>query len=458
MSPFERIAALIRQSVEGRSFICASDVLVGAAHDALRLQDLGARAMAVGASRGTGTLPAAVETIDLGMPPASSMMAGVRAGQGMMEALPPEVLARLDAFDPERRARVILPLFGTASHIAGRAVWGARPPGWVALEDKTLVDAVWDRVGVPRAPSQVVPLEEGAAWAAHRALDEGEGTVWAADNTLGWHGGGEYTRRVRSVVEARATLAEWAGAARRLRVMPFLDGVPCSIHGIVFPDHVVVLRPCEMMVLRHPGSRSFRYAQAATFWDPPEADRAVMRQTARRVGAWLRSEVGFRGTFTIDGVMTAHGFRPTELNPRFGAAIGVMGRGMKGLSLWLLHLAVVEGLELDWQPVEIEAALLEAADAHRAAGGMVLVQRRLEAGRHSWGRGRDGRWQPAEPGEVQVEIGPSASGSIVFCRFQPGSLEVGRAVAPVLAGLLTELDGPLGLGLGRVEAAPEIRC
>jgi hypothetical protein len=38
--------------------------------------------------------------------------------------------------------------------------------------------------------------------------------------------------------------------ADRVRVMPFLEGIPCSIHGIVFAEHVAALQPLEMVTLR----------------------------------------------------------------------------------------------------------------------------------------------------------------------------------------------------------------
>jgi hypothetical protein len=76
--------------------------------------------------------------------------------------------------------------------------------------------------------------------------------------------------------------------AHKARVKPFLAGIPCSIHGKVFEDHVLAFRPCELVVLRPRGSPRFRYAPAASFWDPPPADRAAMRQMARQVGVHLR--------------------------------------------------------------------------------------------------------------------------------------------------------------------------
>ena len=49
-----------------------------------------------------------------------------------------------------------------------------------------------------------------------------------------------------------------------------------------------------------------------------------MRALARRVGAALRDQVGFRGSFSIDGVLAEEGFLPTELNPRLGAGMNTL--------------------------------------------------------------------------------------------------------------------------------------
>ena len=52
---------------------------------------------------------------------------------------------------------------------------------------------------------------------------------------------------------------------------------------------------------------------------------------ARRPGESARScgrTVDFRGAFTVDGVATADGFRPTEVNPRFGAGLMTITHGI----------------------------------------------------------------------------------------------------------------------------------
>ena len=117
---------------------------------------------------------------------------------------------------------------------------------------------------------------------------------------------------------ARRGPAFFAAHCDRVRVLPFLDGVPCSIHGFVLPDGTAVFRPVEIAILRG-RDRTFTYGGLSTFWDPPSADRDEMRAVARRVGAHLRATQGYLGAFGIDGVLTVDGFRPTELNSRMSA-------------------------------------------------------------------------------------------------------------------------------------------
>jgi hypothetical protein len=61
-----------------------------------------------------------------------------------------------------------------------------------------------------------------------------------------------------------------------------------------------------------------------------------MRSIARAAGAGLRAEVGFRGPFTVDGVVNGDRFQPTELNPRMGAGLNVIARGLPDLPVQLL--------------------------------------------------------------------------------------------------------------------------
>src|SRR6266536_534005 len=135
---------------------------------------------------------------------------------------------------------------------AEQLVLDPRLPAWRRLEDKVLVDELWDVLGVERAPSAVVPAETRALRAAARGLDRGAGTAWAGDAREGFNGGATYLRWVRTPDDEAEAGAFLAAHCARARVMPFLEGIPCSIHGIVFPDGVAALRPVEMVTLRAP--------------------------------------------------------------------------------------------------------------------------------------------------------------------------------------------------------------
>lgn len=453
------LLAELRRIYGGRPWILATDVLQGATPKAKALRALGADdVFVIAASEGTGPAPEAPTAL-LGVV-APDVMSSIRLGEAALDAVPEAVQAQVDAWDPGRRARALRTLFATDAPVAGRASFGGRPAAWRALEDKIVVDALWDDVGVPRAPVRVVPATLAGLAAAHAELDAGAGTVAAADARDGFNGGATGTRWIRTADDLPAVAAWMAGNADRVRVMPFLEGVPCSIHGVVLPDGVVALRPCEMVVLRRPGDARFTYSRAATFWDPPAADREAMRAMASAVGEHLRARVGFRGTFTVDGVMTADGFRPTELNPRFGAAIAVLAASIPELPLFLAHLAVVEGEPLGVSAAALEELLLTAGDAHRSGGAMAIVAappaepKRLRArlGPAGWERVADDA-----PADAIVQFGPAPAGGVVLAELPAGGLPVGPPVAPAVARLFAWLDEEWGCGIGPQEAARDVR-
>ncbi len=445
----------------GRDWLVAYDAVPPAVRGARSIMDkLGARsARAVGAFRGTGELAEGVEYRILGIQ-ADSMMDGIRKAEAALDDLPDEVVAWLDAWDPAREARVVRPLFSEGRPVGGRRTWGARDPRWIALEDKTVVDALWDAAGVQRAPSRIVPVEASALAAAAAELDHGHGTVWAGDNTSGWHGGASFTRWVETEEEAAEARALFEGACATARVMPFIEGVPCSIHGLVFEDTVQALRPCEMIVLRGNGQRKLAYAAAGTTWDPAPADREALRETARRVGRHLRETLDYRGVFTIDGVLGVGGFVPSELNPRFGAAIGVMTRGMEHLPMYLLHCAMIEREPLDWRPAELEAVIVAAADASREGRAGIVCDvpwEGQETANLVWQDGAVREGTEGEEPHATLTIGPAASGAYLHVNFKPEHTPVGPPLAPRAAEALTWADQRYGLGLGPLSGAPSVR-
>ena len=219
--------------------------------------------------------------------------------------------------------------------------------------------------------------------------------------------------------------------------MPFLDGLACSVHGIVLPDGVAVLRPVEMVTLRR--GRQFVYAGCASYWDPPQEIREQMRSTARAVGVRLAEEIDFRGTFTVDGVVTEDGFWPTELNPRFGAGINTIARA-SGLPILLLNDLITASHDLDRSAMAVEADLLERADAQRGGG--------------TWMRGLT---HTADPGPCEVDGHTVTVGTrMVRCVWNPTTTPVGPSTAPRACEFWRYAAREFGADIGPLSPAPDV--
>jgi hypothetical protein len=195
-----------------------------------------------------------------------------------------------------------------------------------------------------------------------------------------------------------------------------------------------------------------------------------MREIALTMGALLRAEVGFRGAFTIDGVATARGFLPTELNPRLGAGLNVMLRGLADFPVQQLLDALVGGIALAYDPHELERDLVAAADATRSGGTWrTFPGRALNAvdGCHlacdgaSWyqvsesdadGRaGVDG--VGADTGRAVVAVGDGPSGSFVRAVFDADTIPKGESVGQRAVDFWRYADVELGTEIGPLTPA-----
>lgn len=444
----------LREVVAGRRVILAGGVAAGWTPMVPVVRKLGAADVLVAATQGAGAGPQPdCRSAVADVPRDTDHMAQLRASLALMADAPLVLVDAVEAFDPDRSAVVFGVFLGETPTFVGRPVVAYRRPEWVALEDKTVVDDLLDRAGVDRAPSSVVAV--GDAPAQWRQLDAGAGTVWSADSRDGYHGGAARTRWVTDDVEAAAAAADLRPHCDAVRIMPFLDGIATSVHGLVLPDGVVALRPVELVTLRQ--GHELRYSGCATFWDPPDGVRAEMRAAARRVGEHLRREVGYRGAFTLDGVATVDGFRPTEVNPRFGAGLIVMTGGLD-LPLVLVLDLVVAGVELPISAPDLERQLLDRADANRSGGTWQLaVETPVEvAGRDACfdPEGESWRWAAdGEPADATVV----AKAGYARAVFDSDRTPVGPSVGPRAVAFWRFADTELGIGIGELTAA-EDRC
>jgi hypothetical protein len=444
--------------------------------------------LAVGARSGVGPVGDDLPSLSIDLPPAGGMLEELRTAADALAAPPPEIQAAVDRWDPDRQARVIGSFSATAGTVANRPRFGARPPAWRDLEDKLAIEELWAEAGIPVAPSaQVAVGDRPELFDAHQRLATSAGTVWAVDNSEGWHGGGAGTFWVPDRAAAER-VASGLAADRLVRIMPFLEGVPCSIHGMVLPEGeldpggrptdgtgrspTVVFRPAEMMTLRDRANHRFVYARAANFWDPAPADRAAMADTARRIGQILDRRVGFGGVFTVDGVMSSQGFMPTEVNTRYGAALKSAMPTLDGepLDLYLLHLAVV-GRELGpIDPARFERWVVTNLDAERAGRGFLElpsgppddeertgeVHRTLDGNlRAESTTGQADGHLTADP-LATLRWGSTPGGGRLLVRFGR-SVPVGPPTAPLLVAVIQAAADLWGFEPPSLEAAQPVR-
>jgi len=313
---------------------------------------------------------------------------------------------------------------------------------------------------VPHAPSAVVPIDKELVLAAIRDLDVGEGTVWSSDAKEGFQGGAEGTRWIRTQADIDEAITFYRGFCDRIRIMPFLEGIPCSIHGIVFDDYVAALRPVEMVVLRQPGSSKFFYAGTSTLWDPNPKDREEMRDMAKRLGETLRNQVNYRGVFTLDGVVTTDGFRPTEINPRLGAGVIPLTSNLPQVPFQLLIGALSAGMKLDYRPQELEELLIKTADENRFGGTWRAISDKLETvdNKPLVLESDDWRWvKDGETPDATVVAGTNPMGGFVRLTLDSKRVPAGQSVGPLARSFWRFVDDAMGGHVGPLETAKSVR-
>ncbi len=466
------LADRLRDVLASRPWLSVGEVSQSSIGAARELLDAGADvAAAVSVLRGVGDVDDELPHISCDAEWDVSMMESIRRSSSLLRSPPSGVQEWVDRWDPEREARSVVDFTWVAGDVCGRPTFGARPAEWEALEDKLTVLDLWAGAGVPVSDFTVVDLTDPVAClAAHRRLATDLGTVWALDNDGGWHGGGSGTVWMASEAMASTRLPDLAREHRRARVMPFAEGIPCSIHGIVIGDDVVALRPMESLVFRDPDANRLVYGKASSCWDAPAEDRESMRTMVRAIGAELRRRVDFRGVFTLDGVLGSSGFVPTEVNPRFGGALPMRIPIPSGatLNLYLLNLLIVEGLLDDVDATILEDWLVGALDANRRAVAMLETERRPAEERSlRVGRSDDaivevgGGADAAESGGVGEALATVTWGSKgrngLILVFATDAFPIGPSSAPLLLEIVRHVDADWGIGLPPLVAASPAR-
>ena len=455
----DAVTARLAERYAGRPVLMGPGVLAGYTSQVGWFRDLGCPVLVVATARGAGPIPepSDCEVVQIVPPPASTMTDEVRQQDRIARNLPPLAVAAIEAFDPDRRGIWFAsPFVTTDEPIDGRPVAFGRPAAFLALEDKMLADEIWDAAGVARAPYRVVPNEETALAEATAELSGQLGAVWSGDARDGVNGGGNYVRWI--VDQDDQQMAAWffRPLCDRIRVMPFLDGVPCSIHGYVLPDGTAVFRPLEIVSLRDVERRQFVYAGLGTLWDPPDTDREQMRAAARRVGNHLAAAHGYRGAFGIDGVLTADGFRPTELNARMsGGAVVVCDVDRRFFTL--LQAALVSGDDVGLTAADLET-VVPLMDAERVGRVAAIGQGVTLGGTFSYPVSYDGQLMERSEVETGNTLFAGDTPNGFFAKVDPcAALRRGERLAGINLALAELLDRDHGASFGKLEAGADVR-
>jgi hypothetical protein len=443
----------------GGPVILGPGVLAAFTSRVAELHGRGCRVLVLSTARGAGPVPGPDEctVVELETPVTRLVTDELRLLDDLAHHLPEHAVAAIECFDPAGEAVWNVGHFVTDDEpILGRRVVGGRPAAYLRMEDKLFAEEVWAACHVPTAPHRVVTVEETALAEATAALAGPLGAVWTGDTRDGFHGAGNYVRWVLDEQDRAVAQSFFALHCDRVRVMPFLDGVPCSIHGFVLPDGTAVLRPVEIVVLRKVASHEFVYGGLSSYWDPPDADRAEMRAVARRVGSWLQDEHDYRGAFGIDGVLTADGFRPTELNTRLAAgAVRLADFDRELFELLQTHL--VAGLDTGATVADLEA-LVQLMDAERSGRPIALGQGVSLGASDEYDLEWDGTTLTKATGSTGNTLVLADTPSGFYSRISPcAALVPGDRLAPINAALLAYLDREYDAGFGPVEAAPDLR-
>jgi hypothetical protein len=451
----ERLAKLYA----GGPVILGPGVLAASTPRVAWLRERGCRVLVLSTARGAGPVPGPDEctVVELETPVTRLVTDELRLLDHLAHHLPDHAVEAIERFDPVGEALWNVGHFVADDEpILGRRVVGGRPAAYLRMEDKLFAQEVWAACNVPTAPHRVVPVEENALAEATATLAGPIGAVWTGDTRDGFHGAGNYVRWVLDEQDRAIAQSFFALHCDRVRVMPFLDGVPCSIHGFVLPDGTAALRPVEIVVLRKVGSREFVYGGLSSYWDPPDADRAAMRDVARRVGRWLQTEHDYRGAFGIDGVLTADGFRPTELNTRLAAGAERLG-ALDSELVHLLQIHLVAGLDTGVTVADLEA-LVPLMDAERSGRPVAIGQGTSLGASDEYDLAWDGSALTRAAGRTGNTLVLADTPSGFFSKISPcAALAPGERLAPVNAALLAYLDREYDAGFGPVEAAPDLR-
>lgn len=353
---------------EDRSVVLVGAVAGRLSHIAGQCFELGAQRVLIVASESSGLGCEGLPPLTRVIAPISHMSDSVDSATGARSS----VAQALQDFDPERKALVVSDGAPASRAFPGRTVLN---PGFLSrtrlerkLSGESILEAVSNRTDLVR----VLELTGPDIYRKCEEVDLGDGVVLASDPPHSPGTGGSHVRWVTSPPEFEAAARD-LGIGTVVRAMPYLRGIPSSMHGLVLDDGILTCPPMQLVnLVRRPRalgeSRSFFGAGAATLTHVGALASKRIRAVVMSVGRRLTEIANYRGLYCVDGILTADDFIPTEINMREGSSIGVAFSQQTQLPIQLLNAVASSNLV-----VGESAARLDRAVAASSAPGAAVT-------------------------------------------------------------------------------------
>ncbi|GAB4054890.1 hypothetical protein [Catellatospora paridis] len=349
-----------------------------------------------------------------------------------------------DSHDPLGNAFVITPDPLDPPHVGRRRHIGARRRHWRAFEDKSLVDALWDVMSIPRPPSistsMVTDLQAlsgllGISTGVVCGLQQvGAAPTGGAQGIWWWH------------AQPPPSLTAHPLTGYRARLMPLMHGTAVRLHGMVLSEDVVAFPPMEVITLPRPGHGTFLpCGSAATLGPMPE-----LSALTRRIGDRLRETLAYRGAFSVDGILTDDGFLPTDLNTRLTSAMEAAPAALR-VQLQAANVLTREGADLDGNALMAMAEqAFDRGYVHTLYGASTVVAAPP-------GASIGVRWTATGLAEVPVanadgrlDLAPSLRGWTLTARLRSDRLPGGRPLGAHAVKVFRYADARFGTDFGEL--------
>lgn len=354
--------------------------------------------------------------------------------------------SQADAFDRQRAARLLLPDPLDPPQTGTRRGFGRRSPVWRVLENKTIVDTLWDAMSIPRARSIVA---DSPANLAHLGglVDQGAGVICAvqpADGSGSAGGDGIYWWRTQPPPTAQSAVRDaW------VRLMPLLAGLPTRLHGLVTANNVISFPPLEVVALPRLDRGTFLCAGTA----PMLCQHGELLAITEHAGQVLRGRIAYRGAFSIDGILTTAGFRPTDLNARITSAMEAVPPALR-VRLHLANMLAREDAELDPLALRTLARIVFRRPAsYTLYGAATAANERPRTALVRW-QGEHLRVADGSQAHGDLTISPSLRGWLLTATLRVEHLPPNRSLNSLAARVFELSDAVLGTDFGAL-AAPE---